>query len=149
MGQIMGLEISKVDGNKHLSIREAARRLLRFEIQKFVAPENYSTSIDDLILELSDLQPGNIIQPEFEKGASAEILELYSTENKIVQLGGAEPDESICWVPGDLESIWVEFSKYASALSEAGYPGCLNCGGKDAGEEWNENLRRSEMMKNN
>ena len=36
----MGVQISTVDCNKHLSIREAARRLLRYEIKKFVASEN-------------------------------------------------------------------------------------------------------------
>ncbi len=143
----MGVQISKVDGNKHLSIREAARRLLRFEIEKFVAPINYNSDMDTLILELSDIQPGKIIDPEFEVSSASEKLEIYSFENKIVQLGGAEPDNTICWVPGLLENIWIEFSKYAKALSEAGYPGCLHCGGKDADEEWNEALRRLEMMK--
>jgi len=143
----MGVQISTVDGNKHLSIREAARRLLRYEIKKFVASENYNSGVDNLILELSDIQPGKIINPEFEISSSTEKLEIYSFENKIVQLGGLEPEDSICWVPGILENIWVEFSKYAKALSEAGYPGCLHCGGKDADEEWNESLRRSEMMK--
>ena len=143
----MGVQISKVDGNKHLSIREAARRLLRFEIEKFVAPINYNSDMDTLILELSDIQPGKIIDPEFEVSSTSEKLEIYSLENKIVQLGGAESDNTICWVPGLLENIWIEFSKYAKALSEAGYPGCLHCGGKDADEGWNEALRRLEMMK--
>ena len=102
-----------------------------------------------MILELSDIQPGKIIVPDFEQAKTPGILEIYSHENKIVQLGGAEPDNSICWVPGILENIWIEFSKYANALSEAGYPGCLHCGGRDAGEEWDEGLRRTEMMKKN
>ena len=50
----MGVQISTVDGNKHLSIREAARRLLRYEIKKFVASENYNSGVDDLILESSE-----------------------------------------------------------------------------------------------
>ena len=64
MGQIMSVEISKVDGNKHLSIREAARRLLRFKASKIILPENYSEEAEGLILELLDIQPGNIIDPE-------------------------------------------------------------------------------------
>ena len=81
----MGVQISTVDGNKHLSIREAARRLLRYEIKKFVASESYNSGVDDLILELSDIQPGKIINPEFETSSSTEKLEIYSFENKIVQ----------------------------------------------------------------
>ena len=67
---------------------------------------------------------------------------------KLVQLGGSEPEEFICWVPGDLNNLWIEFEKYAKALAEAGYPGCLNCGGRDAGEVWDEKSRRLEMLKN-
>jgi hypothetical protein len=141
----MGVQISKVDANKHLSIREAARRLLRCEISKFIVPETYSNHAHELILEVSDLQPGNIIDPIIETNSDEKTIEIYGSENKIVQLGGSEPDEFICWVPGSFELLWGEFCKYARALSEAGYPGCLNCGGRDAGEEWDEVSRRSEM----
>ena len=140
----MGVQISKVEGNKHLSIREAARRLLRCEISKLVVPEDYSDFAHELILEVSDLQPGNIVDPIIEIKIGKTIV-IYDSKNKIVQLGGSEPEQFICWVPGSFELLWGEFCKYARALSEAGYPGCLNCGGRDAGEEWDEMSRRSEM----
>lgn len=142
----MGVQISKVDGNKHLSIREAARRLLRYDISKLVVPEDYSNSAYELILEVSDLQPGNIIDPIIETNLD-KTIEIHDSKTKIVQLGGSEPEDFICWVPGSFELLWDDFCKYAQALSEAGYPGCLNCGGRDAGEEWDENLRRFEMSK--
>ena len=140
------MQISNIDPSKHLSIREAARRLLRCEVSKIIVPTNYSEKIDALILEISDLQPGNIIEPEIES-TNLNVIELHTSENKVVQLSGNEPELSICWVPGDFQLLLEDFSKYARALAEAGYPGCLNCGGRDAAEPWNENLRRSEMMK--
>ena len=60
----MDTQSSKVDANKQLSIREAARRLLRFKTSKIILPENYSEEAEGLILELLDIQPGNIIDPE-------------------------------------------------------------------------------------
>ncbi len=144
----MDLQTSNADASKHLSIREAARRLLRCEVSKMIVPLKYSEKAEALILELSDLQPGKIIDPEIETSPELEIIELYERENKVVQLSGGEPEFSVCWVPGNFQSLWEDFSKYAGALSEAGYPGCLNCGGRDAAEPWNEKLRRSEMIKN-
>ena len=136
---------TQVDANKQLSIREAARRLLRFKTSKMIVPNNYLESAEELILELCDLQPGNIVDPEIEVNSDSETIELFDSENKLVQLGGSEPEEFICWVPGNIQLLWNDFSKYARALSEAGYPGCLYCGGRDAGEEWDEKKRRSEM----
>ena len=143
----MDMQISNVDASKHLSIREAARRLLRCEVSIIIIPTNYSKKAEALILEISDLQPGKIIEPEIES-TNIDVVELYTPENKVVQLSGNDPELSICWVPGNSELLWDDFSKYASALAEAGYPGCLNCGGRDAAELWDERLRRSEMMKN-
>ena len=141
----MDTQSSKVDANKQLSIREAARRLLRFKTSKIILPENYSEEAEGLILELLDIQPGNIIDPEIVLSNELETIELFDSENKIVQLGGSEPEDYICWVPGDIRVLWNDFCKYAIALSDAGYPGCLNCGGRDAGEEWDEMKRRSQM----
>ena len=138
------MQMSNIDESKHLSIREAARRLLRCEVSKIIVPANYSKKVDALILEISDLQPGNIIEPEIES-TNLNVVELHTSGNKVVQLSGNEPELSICWVPGDFQSLLEDFSKYARALAEAGYPGCLNCGGRDAAEPWNEKLRRSEM----
>jgi len=144
----MDTQSSKVEANKHLSIREAARRLLRFKTSKILLPKNYSNGAEDLILELLDIQPGNILEPEIVESEKLETIELFDSESKIVQLGGSEPEEFICWVPGSINLLWNDFCKYAIALSEAGYPGCLHCGGRDAGEEWDENKRRSQMNLN-
>ena len=141
----MGVQVSKVEGTLHLSIRESARRLLRYDVIKFRVPNEFSEKCHNLILDVSDLQPSQLLEPVIEEEVSLGLVEFFDSEGKLVQLSGNEPEESICWIPGVLEDIWIEFEKYAKALAEAGYPGCLNCGGRDAGEVWDEASRRLEM----
>ncbi len=143
----MGVEISKVEGVLHLSIRESARRLLRHDVIKIRVPNDFSEKCHSLILDVCDLQPSQLLQPQIEVDNSLEMIEFFELENKLVQLSGVEPEENICWIPGVLDDLWIEFEKYAKALAEAGYPGCLNCGGRDAAEVWDEKSRRLEMLK--
>ena len=144
----MDVQNSNAGASKHLSIREAARRLLRCEVTRIIVPPECLDKVELLILEISDIQPGNIIDPEIVLSSELKLVELFESEKKLVQLSGDEPNHSVCWVPGDFQHLWNDFSKYALALAEAGYPGCLNCGGRDASEPWDEKLRRSEMKEN-
>ena len=75
----MDTQSSKVDANKQLSIREAARRLLRFKESKIILPENYSEEAEGLILELLDIQPGNIIHHEIVMSNELETIELFDS----------------------------------------------------------------------
>ena len=76
----MNMQISNIDVSKHLSIREAARRLLRCKVNKIIVQTDYLEKVDALILDISDLQPGNVIEPEIES-TNLNVVELYTPEN--------------------------------------------------------------------
>ena len=61
----------------------------------------------------------------------------------LAQIGGIEPPLDICWVPN---CGWSEFAEQVLDLLEAGYPGCIGCGGPGAEEEWNEEIRRGQFL---
>ncbi len=144
----MVVDNSRLDKRLHLSIRESARRLLRCTVGKINVPNEYVDECYNLVLNVSDLQPSLVIDPVINPVQKNSLFEFYENDLKIIQLSGLEPNDlNICWVPGTLREIWTEFCRYAKALAEAGYPGCLNCGGSDAQEDWDEKSRRLEMLK--
>ena len=61
----------------------------------------------------------------------------------LAQIGGREPSIEVCWVP---DCGWDDFSEQILDLLEAGYPGCIGCGGPGAEEEWNEDVRRDQFL---
>ena len=61
------------------------------------------------------------------------------------KIGGDEPPENVCWVPN---ATWGDFKSQVLELLEAGYPGCVGCGGPGAEGEWNEQARRIKMQSN-
>ena len=47
----------------------------------------------------------------------------------------------------ETENGWAAISAVASDLSDAGYPGCLGCGGPHTEGEWDETSSRQEHGK--
>ena len=61
----------------------------------------------------------------------------------IAYFGKDQPSLETCWVPN---CTWDEFKIQVLDLLEAGYPGCVGCGGPGAEEEWNEQSRRRQFI---
>ena len=60
----------------------------------------------------------------------------------LAQIGGIKPEIEICGVP---DSNFSDFEEQVLDLLEAGYPGCIGCGGPGSEGEWNEAIRRAEI----
>ena len=117
------------------SLREAARRFLRAEgcVLK-VAQANISEAWN-IVQSISDHIPERINLPRIEVGQ-------LSVEG-LFQIGGEEPDVSVCWVPN---ANFSDLKEQIYDLLEAGYPGCVGCGGPGSEGEWNEASRRSQFL---
>jgi len=129
-----------------LALREAARRLLRVPESMVRVPVELGSQASKMILQISDFQPGRHLEPEVVIAPGSTSVCVFTGKKKCVQLAGPEPDAEVCWIPGSLDVIWTEFSRYVAALAQAGYPGCIGCGGADAELPWDEMYRRSEML---
>jgi hypothetical protein len=116
------------------SLREAARRFLRTEGCNILVPKEHETDAHKIIQLISDYIPERLELPLVKIG-------ILSSEG-LFQIGGLEPDIAICWVP---EATWSDFEEQVIELLQAGYPGCVGCGGPGAEGEWNEVLRRKKM----
>ena len=49
-----------------------------------------------------------------------------------------EPDVNINWLPSNKLNAVTRFIQMVEELAEAGYPGCVGCGGPGSDEEWDE-----------
>lgn len=117
------------------SLREAARRLLREDGCSLLVPEK---NIDDawkIVQLIADHVPSKVELPRVSVG--------QLSIDGFAQIGGEEPPLAICWVP---ECGWDDFARQVVDLLEAGYPGCVGCGGPGAEGDWNEAIRRSKFL---
>ena len=69
----------------------------------------------------------------------------------LAQIGGAEPNQSICWVPTSpitLQNRWQDWVTQIHDLMAAGYPGCVGCGGPGSEGVWDELASRARARVN-
>jgi hypothetical protein len=117
------------------SLREAARRFLREDGCTLSVPVGLEKDAWEIVQMIADHVPSKLELPKVVNGELAIV--------GIAQIGGLEPPLEICWVPN---CGWSEFSEQVLELLEAGYPGCIGCGGPGAEEEWNEEVRRGLFL---
>lgn len=131
----MGLNVDMHDP-RWPSLRESARRFLRIDGCTISVPSGLINDAWEIVQKISDYVPSKVDLPNVIEG---ELRVLGHA-----QIGGEEPELDICWVP---DSNWKDFSEQVLDLLEAGYPGCIGCGGVGAEGEWNEEFRRNQFLK--
>ena len=114
------------------SLREAARRFVKAEGCVLSVPQIHMTEAWTMVQLISEHIPARLHLPSVVEG-NIMVANLF-------QVGGPEPDIGTCWVPN---CEWNDFYVQVVDLLEAGYPGCVGCGGPGAEEEWNEFSRRA------
>ena len=120
------------------SLREAARRFLREDGCTLSVPQEYEKRAWALVQKISDNVPSKLDLPDVTIGELRVV--------GLAQIGGMKPGMEICWVP---DSNFSDFEEQVLDLLEAGYPGCIGCGGPGSEGEWNEPLRRAEIEAEN
>tara|TARA_B100000282_G_scaffold291562_1_gene263991 strand:- start:3352 stop:3789 length:438 start_codon:yes stop_codon:yes gene_type:complete len=116
------------------SLREAARRFLREDGCILSVPQEYEKRAWNLVQKISDHVPSKLDLPDIVIGELCVV--------GLAQIGGVSPSLDICWVPN---SNFSDFEEQVLDLLDAGYPGCIGCGGPGSEGEWNEPLRRAEI----
>lgn len=125
------------------AVREAARRLLREDSLIIRTPARFVKEIDRLVLMMGDAQPSRLSFPFL---IEAEIPSIDLEQEKdgttkprhIVRLGPEEPAIDVCWIPLETDDAWAAIFDACEDLLEAGYPGCVGCGGPNSELPWDE-----------
>ena len=139
----------RMDNDLWPVVRESARRVLRLEKILIKLPYELKPTFEKLSDEISQYIPSRLIFPVAEFGEFESIeIELLEPEidltDIIVVIGMIEPDENVCWIESDITQGWKWLLESCHDLLEAGYPGCVGCGGPNSEEPWNELEYRSK-----
>ena len=106
--------------------------------------------VHDLGIRLGDVQPSRTMFPAFADHEREEIL--VSTTSPLQTLaicGRHEPSIDILWLPMIPTEAWETIASMTNDLLNAGYPGCLGCGGPQSEQPWNETQSRKSMNDSN
>ena len=140
-------EIMRITDPRWPAVREIARTVLRTEALVVKGPAWLEPLIHRINVLLGDVQPSRTEFPEFLLETENKISLLVKHANRpLAQCGRQEPSIEVVWLPMDTEGGWTSISAVVTELLEAGYPGCLGCGGPNSEEEWDESSSRKSML---
>lgn len=102
--------------------------------------------VHNLSIRLGDVQPARTMFPAFSSHERDEILVATTSPPQTLAICGAiEPSIDILWLPMNPSEAWQTIASMTDDLLDAGYPGCLGCGGPQSEQPWNENQSRKSI----
>lgn len=126
-------------------IDEWSRRFLRSSSITLEAPRNYHQRFSKLHSMKNEAIPSvystfNICE------TIVECFDLYDDGRLIGRVGSIPPSYDVVYIPTEsIESMLAKIDESIQKLIQAGYPGCVGCGGKDALEPWDEHASRVRL----
>ena len=128
------------------AVQETARMMLREDVDLILAPQDIHDSIRELVLKMGDAMPSRKSFPRIDACQKDEIT-FYHDGNQTPSFycGNHPPTLDTVWVRMSGTLIWSTLIQSMYDLLDAGYPGCLGCGGAGAEEEWDEAASRMRM----
>jgi hypothetical protein len=113
-------------------------------------PPEFQKDIEAILLEISDYQPAKTQFPTFSTSMRNDVC-MYERDEKngnlqlIAYIGSEEPEPDVRWIKMPVHDGWKEVVLACSELHEAGYPGCIGCGGPNSELPWEEHKSRSRL----
>lgn len=126
-------------------IDEWSRRFLRSSSITLEAPRNHHQRFSELHLMKNEAIPSVYSTFNISEG-NEECLDLYEDGRLIGRVGSIPPSYEAVYIPTEsIESMLAKIDESIQKLIQAGYPGCVGCGGKDALEPWDEHASRVRL----
>lgn len=131
-------------------VRETSRQLLRSTKIHLEIPTEFQKDVEAILLEISDYQPAKTQFPSFSTSTRNDVC-MYERDGEdgslvlIGYIGMVEPESDVRWIKMPVHDGWKELISACRDLHEAGYPGCIGCGGPNSELPWNENKSRSRL----
>ena len=128
------------------AVQEAARMMLREDQTSILVPKNLNDSVEELILKMGDTMPSRQTFPSVSHVGKDEIIfTMKDHTSPHFYCGLSTPLIGTLWIPFEASKIWNILRQAMFDLLDAGYPGCLGCGGKGSEAEWDEVASRTRM----
>ena len=127
------------------AIDEWSRRFLRSSSITLETPRIYHERFSELHQMKNEAIPS--VYSSFKiKESNEECLNLHDDDRLIGRIGSEPPSYDAVHVPTySIDSILDTIDESIQKLIQAGYPGCIGCGGKDALEPWDEKASRVRL----
>ena len=126
-----------------LALWEICRRVLKSEKLNFIIDDKLEVNIQDLNNKISDLAPTVLLNVTKTKSTNSNEIIIENNEQTIGIISKQEPGElEIIWIQNSPKLFWIDFEIRIIKLVDAGYPGCIGCGGPGSEETWNEQQNR-------
>ena len=126
-----------------LALWEICRRVLKSEKLNFIIDDKLEVNIQELNNKISDLAPTVLLDITKTKSRNLNEIIIESNEEIIGIISKKEAERlDIIWIQNSPTLFWIDFEMRIIKLVEAGYPGCIGCGGPGSEEVWNEQQNR-------
>ena len=128
------------------AVREAARRLLRTTSVAFEVLEVDLETAHRLVSAISDTNPGRMELPVVYPSTSVCIRDTEE-DLRLVTWEHTTDHRSLLFSSEGRHSVsFQDVAAMAHSLLEAGYPGCLGCGGPGLEDPWDEEAWRRRQV---
>lgn len=132
------------------AVQEAARMMLREDVASIMAPQPFHDALQELVLKMGDSMAARqhfplVTDVELDviiltaRVHSGPVPKMYCGIENMAQY------PETLWIPKTASELMETLIQTMHDLLEAGYPGCLGCGGPGAEEEWDETASRKRM----
>lgn len=127
------------------AVREAARRILRTPHVRLEVPDEHMHLARDLVSAIAESNPARLVLPELTASATFTVIDA-ETNIPLVVWEREAPQNVLLFRPdGQNQVTFHDVFSMAHELVEAGYPGCLGCGGPGLEAPWDELTWRSRQ----
>ncbi|MBD40513.1 MAG: hypothetical protein CMB11_09155 [Euryarchaeota archaeon] len=126
------------DDERWPAVREAARRILRTPLVRLAVEPQHMTDAHNLVTAIAEANPAQLSLPEVEESDTNFILDADTGASLVTWTKTEHLDVLLFQNDGPLGVNIVDVFSMAHGLVEAGYPGCLGCGGPGLEAPWDE-----------
>ncbi len=126
------------DDERWPAVREAARRILRTPLVRLAVEPQHMTDAHNLVTAIAEANPAQLSLPEVEESDTNFILDADTGASLVTWTKTEHLGVLLFQNDGPLGVNIVDVFSMAHGLVEAGYPGCLGCGGPGLEAPWDE-----------
>ena len=126
------------DDERWPAVREAARRILRTPLVRLAVEPEHLKDAHNLVSAIAQSNPAQLNLPEVVESGTNFILDVEEGELLVTWTKTADLHSLLFQNTGAYGVNIADVFSMAHGLVEAGYPGCLGCGGPGLEAPWDE-----------
>ena len=126
------------DDERWPAVREAARRILRTTSVRLVVMGQHLSDAHGLVAAIAEANPAQLCLPEVVESDTNLIVDAETSQTLVTWSTTPKLGPLLFQLTGPHGVTVEDVFSMAHGLVEAGYPGCLGCGGPGLEAPWDE-----------